>query len=113
MDATQKTFAEFHAAGCVRTGCEVVTDARRAEKIAGGIFATLTRFGHGNICNGCPHVLGCKAFRKLNASAPPAIVDPHTPSNSDKYPGMSVKQIAAKLGVSMSEVRRRKHAGSL
>ncbi len=113
MPESKATFAEFHEAGCVRVGGDSQPDMRKAEKQFGGMFATLTRFGHGNICNGCPHVGKCAAFRVMNPALPPIEQDAHAANNSPNYPGMSVRQIAEKLNVSMSEVRRRKLAGTL
>ncbi len=109
------TFAQLHELGCKRTGADRQSDVRKAEKQHGGMFATLTRFGQGNVCSGCPEVGKCKAFRTINPSAAPIVadVDPHLPSNSPNYPGLIVCQIAEKLGVSMNEVKRRKSAGTL
>jgi hypothetical protein len=80
-----------------------------------------------NPCNGCPRweKIGpeCKAFQlchwayaKWKFEHDKEIASHGTPANvpsGHKFEGMSIKAIAAELGVSMNEVRRRKMAGTL
>jgi len=109
-------FASLHQLGCIQTGADVHENVFAAAKKFGPLYAALYQATHGNPCCGCPGFNNgkCRAYLAFNTDAQrPTKLPATVASNSDKYPGMSVKQIAAKLGVSMSEVRRRKHAGSL
>lgn len=117
MGKLSDSFFDLHAAGCIQTGADVHSDPKVASSRHGGMFAAIYGLTHGNPCAGCPAFNGgrCKAYQAHHEDARrvPIKVDPKIPSNSDNYPGMSVKQIAEKLGVSMSEVRRRKLTGTL
>jgi len=116
MAALVATFSQLHEMGCIQTGADVHDDVRVAEKRMGGLFAAVVGLSHGNPCPGCPALQGgkCRAYLAFNTGASkPIVVPPTVASNSLNYPGMSVRQIAEKLGVSMNEVRRRKLAGTL
>ena len=119
------TFEMLHRAHCIQTGWDQHEELNDAEHHFGEMFRALMLETEGNICKGCP-VLNdgaCKAYQtfhsqaisdrkaeqmrreeRLNATKPPG---------TDKYPGMSIRQIANELGISKGEVRRRKQAGIL
>ena len=82
--------------------------------------------GH-NPCNGCPvwdrKGPDCKAFQKHHSSYlawkqthDKEIEQNRTPQNAPeghRFAGMNMKQIAAALGISLGEARRRKMEGTL
>jgi hypothetical protein len=83
-----------------------------------------------NPCNGCPTWADigpkCGCFQqyhvawarhqealKVKAEADKAAVTPHNAPEGHAFADMNMKQIAEVLGVSLSEARRRKAAGTL
>jgi hypothetical protein len=91
------------------------------------LFAILMGLTGCNPCNGCPvwerQGPACKAFQN-NHSAYASWKSEHdeeikeavTPRNAPrghKFDGMSMKQIATELGISLGEARRRKMEGTL
>jgi len=82
------------------------------------MFYSLMTLTQNNPCAGCPvwtdNGPNCKAFQKHH-TAFQAARQATTPHNvpSGPFMGMSIRQIAQQLGVSISEVRRRKVAGTL
>jgi hypothetical protein len=106
------SFEDLHAAGCIQTGADTQTDLNAARKQFGGMWAGLMRYTAMNPCQGCPAFNNgrCAAFRQYNTGAKSTPVPP--PDN--KHPsGLSMRQIAEKLGISLSEARRRKVQGTL
>lgn len=111
------SFEDLQAAGCIQAEMESLRP----------IFVGLMDMTNCNPCNGCPiwDQLGedCKAFAKFHSYAIESryqakveleqATTPHNIPSGHEFQGMSVKQIAAKLGVSIGEVRRRKLAGTL
>ena len=90
------------------------------------IFEGLMILTNNNPCAGCPvwsnHGPECQAFQRYNTAfqarlkqQAEALEQATTPHNIPSGPlaGLSVRQIAQQLGVSISEVRRRKAAGTL
>lgn len=89
------------------------------------LFTALMAETNGNPCHGCPKWDSdgpkCPAFQKYHSAAtskasrspgkPPA-TQPSV-NNGQQYANKTVAQIAASLGISKSEVRRRKAAGTL
>lgn len=71
------------------------------------MFVAIYDFTGGNPCNGCNYDLGgrCKARKAL---FPPAT----KPAPTAEPPVETVRAEAARLGVSISEVRRRRKAGN-
>ena len=131
------TFEDLHGAGCIQTLCDMYADVGDAVK-AGGLerFSGIMLLTRLNPCDGCPNGTGmnfnpgkiitrvdqiqCSAFQKFHTMAVDsqlkskrAIWNATTPPGTDNYPGLSVKQIAEKLGISKNEVRRRKQVGTL
>jgi len=111
------SFTQLMEAGCIQA------ENRELEPL----FYALMLATMKNPCDGCP-VWGnkgpeCQAFQQYHTAYTQAIEtqqqvikEATTPSNVPaEHPlaGLSVKQIAAKLNVSISEVRRRKAAGTL
>ena len=117
------TFEQLFEAGCIQTGADVHQTSLAAA--AAGfplILAAIQTSSGGNACDGCPAYRGgqCKAFQQYHTSAIEArIASKMNLQNSTcalgtkKYPGKSISQIAELLGVSKSEVRRRKLAGEI
>ena len=127
------TFEELHAAGCIQTGADVHPDLADALKNFGSMFLMLLGLCGNNPCDGCPNAgaftfkhdrptrideVECKAFQAYHSMALSDATTRRTrleaatsPPGTNMYPGMSVAQIAKELGVSKSEVRRRKQAG--
>lgn len=108
------TFPELHTAGCIQ--------AERATRDGMMLFFGLMQQTNNNPCNGCPAFDEgrCKAYKQyhtlpnsVKVATANRIKHATKPSGTDKYPDMSVKQIAATLGISKNEVRRRKQAGTL
>lgn len=81
-----------------------------------------------NICDGCPKTdraqslkdIKCECFNKYHTMvkqqklvSEARVANATTPPGTSKYPGLSIAQIAEKLGVSKSEVRRRKLEGTI
>jgi hypothetical protein len=103
-------FDQLKAAGCVQCEHE---DLRP-------MFIGLIQATKGNVCDGCPAYKGgtCPAFKQYHTGAPRTVVSMPPPKKEnvpEDHPlaGLSVKQIAAKLNISIGEVRRRKMAGTL
>lgn len=111
-------FDELQAAGCIQ--CE----SEGLRQMFNGLWAVTGR----NPCNGCPiwETRGptCEAFRRHHSAWKEAqlrsasdLRDATQPedknSSNPELFGLSVRAIAQKLGVSISEVRRRKAAGTL
>lgn len=116
------TFEELHSQGCIQTGTDVYSDIKEAATHFLRLFSALKIATNGNLCDGCPafNYGNCKAFKKYHSSEIQKTLDgicsavnATTPPGTAKYPGMSVRQIAEKLGISIGEVRRRKQAGLL
>lgn len=117
-------FEELWEDNCLQTGNEdgdVTLDDARVRW--GPYFVGIMRETYNNPCAGCPVLNGgkCPAFQKFHtAAASSRVRDNDSASVADTKPpgtknfrGMSVKQIAEKLRVSKSEVRRMKHRGQL
>lgn len=124
------TFEELHAAGCIQTGADAYQDLGDAVRSFGGLLAMLQVATGGNVCDGCPWAeegnpskveqVKCEAFQKYHSMAVgnrvrklTSLKSATSPPGTDKYPGLSIAQIAERLGVSKSEVRRRKQAGTI
>jgi hypothetical protein len=110
-------FDQLQALGCIQ--CEMESLRQ--------IFARLMVATAGNPCDSCPVWTrkgpACEAFQQCHTAyrdaereSQRALAAATTPANVPKtHPlaGLSVKQIAAKLNISLGEVRRRKAAGTL
>jgi hypothetical protein len=109
-------FAGLKAAGCIQAESDL------HEPLFQGLWAA-TR---GNICDGCPKWESqgpqCKAYQQFHTEAihrnraqQARVAQAVSPGgkNGEKWAGHSVAMIAAELGISKSEVRRRKTAGTL
>lgn len=116
------SFDELHAAGCIQTGADIPLTLVDAKIKMEPMYHALQVATGNVICDGCPaYNYGlCKAFRQYYSSQTirrevgieverQATEAPGTA----KYPGMSIKAIAAELGISMGEVRRRKMEGTI
>jgi hypothetical protein len=101
------TFVELFEAGCIQTSCDVYTDVARAFIEIGPRFHGVMTITSQNPCNGCPAYNGgkCLAFQQYHSA--------HGRRTAQAQPSETVAQIAARLGISKSEVRRRKQAGTL
>lgn len=101
------TFGQLMVAGCIQAVY------RGLERMFYGLMALTGR----NPCNGCPiwdnKGPGCRAFQLYHTAYVPAAVTPSNVPAEHPLAGLSVKQLAAQLGVSISEVRRRKANGTL
>jgi hypothetical protein len=111
------TFEQLMEAGCIQA------ENRELEPLFYALMVATTR----NPCDGCPiwndKGPACAAFQQYHSAYHRAeekqqqvIKEAMTPSNVPPgHPlfGLSVKQIAEKLGVSIGEVRRRKVSGIL
>jgi len=128
------TFDELHSMGCIQTGADVYPILAEAQDKFGIWFYQLGLLTCGNLCDGCPQAgaidyvsrptkiedVKCKAFHRFHSMATDRQREKAQAANqatkapgTDRYPGMSVKQIAEKLGISKNEVRRRKRDGLL
>ena len=111
------TLEQLKEAGCIQTVDEKV-------------FKGLMKATVSNPCNGCPVWAEggpkCGAFQSYHTSwarhqealkaklvADKAAVTPHNAPEGHVFADMNMKQIAETLGVSLSEARRRKAAGTL
>ena len=111
------TFEQAQAAGCIQA-------------IDQKVFDGLMKVTCNNPCNGCPQWADggpkCGAFQqyhlawarhqealKNKAEADKAAVTPHNAPAGHPFAKMNMKQIAQELGVSLSEARRRRAAGTL
>ena len=107
------TFDEMHEAGCIQAefpGCRIM-------------FSFLMIELDGNPCDGCPvwdeKGQDCEAHQKHHSSFIGQQIDKRlaleatTKPANNKYPGMNMKQIAAYLGVSLNQARKRKREGTL
>ncbi len=111
------TFDQLQAAGCIQ--CEL--EQLRV------LFIGLQSATRGNVCDGCPvwsqKGPACAAFSQYHSAARAVREDserslikattPQTNSGNPELSCMSMKMIAEKLGISLSEARRRKAAGTL
>lgn len=111
------TFEQLMEAGCIQA------ENREMEPLFYALMVATAK----NPCDGCPvwshKGPACVAFQQYHSAYYRAeekqrqtIQDATTPNNvpsGHQFFGMSVKQIAAKLGVSIGEVRRRKASGTL
>lgn len=111
----------LHDAGCIQTLADTHDGKKWAELhadvqvTAATMFLGLHTMTHQNPCNGCPIDRSkCQAFKMYHTSvnATPLKVAPAS-DYSTKYPGLTVAQIADKLGVSKSQVRKMKLEGAL
>jgi hypothetical protein len=111
------SFEQLHKAACLQA------ELREQELF---FYALMSATGN-NVCDGCPvweeRGSACRAFQAYHSG----YVDPElerasridhatTPNNvpfNHRFAGLSVKQIATQLGISIGEVRRRKAAGTL
>ena len=111
-------FVELRVAGCIHCA--------GPELLCSPTFNFLMVVTNGNPCNGCPQwqTIGekCTAYqlyhtepqtKKLTGKQRIEEATKPGTKNGENYAGMSVAQIAAELGVSKSEVRRRKLGGVL
>lgn len=108
------SFVELHRAGCIQTGADVESDVLLSAGRFSLLFNALQHETGGNICNGCEAYSGgkCAAFRQYHSSQIKSrTVHPDSANQPERGP--TVRQLATSLGVSISEVRRRKAAGSL
>jgi hypothetical protein len=111
------TFEQLGEAGCIQ--------AESPELMP--LFTQLMLATALNPCAGCPiwseNGPECVAFqryhsayRRAEETRQKAVRDATTPSNvpsGHRFSGLTVRQIAGELGVSLSEVRRRKASGTL
>lgn len=107
------SFEELHAAGCIQTGADIHDNVDNARARFSSLFAGLMLMTNRNICDGYPAYKNgaCPCFQKYHTQA---ISNNATrPPGTDQHPGLSVGQIAEKLGISKAEVRRRKIAGTI
>lgn len=114
-----ENFRLLHEAGCIQTMCDVYPDVKEAEKNFLGRFCTLMVLTNLNPCDECPVLQGCKAYKEYNtqpkeekAAKEDKIKVATTPDNGP-FGSMSVKQIAKKYNISISQVRRLKVQGKL
>lgn len=118
------TFEDLFNAGCIQTGGEdPELSFARARDLFYQRFVALTLATHHNPCAGCPEFNDgkCDAFQKFHTDKSFAEKAPVAskgraatrPQGTDQYPGLSVSEIARKLGISKSEVRRRKAVSKL
>lgn len=115
------TFDELRAAGCIQTGCD--TDADKYDEASWRLlFDALMTETRRNPCDGCPvwHKGQCKAYVQFNTrmiraatEARERLAGATEAPGTAQFPSLSVKQIADKLNISKSEVRRRKLHGEL
>lgn len=117
------TFEQLFEAGCIQTGCDTLENIEAADKFFRRYFQGIMTETKSNPCSGCPAFNdgGCEAYqiyhthaqeqreriarqKKENATRPPG---------TEKYPGLSVKQIAQQMGISISQVRRLKAQGAI
>lgn len=88
------------------------------------VFRHLYRVTEGNPCGTCEQVYtaeGCVPFMQYHTDTKAKLrvlqkrepTVPHNVLPGHPYAGMTIREIAAKLGVSIAEVRRRKFAGTL
>ena len=115
----EDNFDALHEAGCLQ--------AARIDIFAYGLYRAIYEATYGNPCAGCPQWQDqgekCLAFQKYHTASKannkdklPDRLEPATKPgnrNGKAWEGMSITQIAARLGVSKSEVRRLKQAGKL
>lgn len=110
-------FEQLHEAGCIQTGADLDPDKWNYIEWY-RLWEGLMRVSNNNPCDGCPAWKGGKCCAFLRYHTQPernrghknaATIPPGTP----KHPGLSVRQIATRLGVSISEVRRRKVRGTV
>jgi hypothetical protein len=118
----QATFERLHEAGCIQTLADQEADVIEARRKHGVVFSGLMFITNQNPCDGCPEYKNgtCQAFLKYHTQAARDENDRRVrklestaPKGTEKYPGLSVAQIADELHISKSEVRRRKAAGTL
>ena len=115
------TFEQLHAAGCIQAGGDYKSVDEARSKL-GRLFSLLIIETSNNPCDGCPAFNdgACKAYKQYHADeiakqqkAKAEHMAAITPTGTSKYPGMSIKQIAAQLGISKNEVQRRRDRGEL
>lgn len=111
-------FDTLYAAGCIQTGADTCTKLEQAKRDFSQMFEALSTHTGNNICDGCPALKGgnCKVFKKYHTSCQKAVVEDTmatVPKGTRDYPGLTVAEIAKKLGISKNEVRRRKMRGEI
>jgi len=117
-------FSELFENGCIQTGADTYNNGDEAIKKMGIMFQALWVGTDRNPCKECPvEKEKCLAYRRFNTEHQEKIrkqlAEAERRKNAtkapgtDSFPGLSVKQIAEKLNVSKSEVRRRKLAGTI
>ncbi len=115
------SFQQAYEAGCIQTGADTYKTLGEAVDQFFATYMVLMQMTGNNPCEGCPvKASACKCFRlyhTMPAEAKQTSADRITsatmPPGTKKYPGLSIAQIAEELGVSKSEVRRRKAAGEI
>jgi len=120
-------FDQLYELGCIQAGSDMETLDEAQQKLM-VMYNGLYMATGGNPCDGCAKLWNtssiheamqeCKAFAQKHTMAREHRVGRENnqksatrPEGTDQYPGMSVAEIAQKLGISKSEVRRRKQAG--
>ncbi len=110
-------FATLRDSGCIQAENDSLRD----------LFLGLMAMTGCNPCNGCPVWdrvgPGCKAFQEHHTAylgwkqthdeEIQLAITPRNATQDSKFAGMNMKQIAAALGISINEARRRKMAGTL
>lgn len=106
------SFEKLFQDGCIMTGADKEQMLQEAKKKYARTFYELMVATNCMPCERCPmKMTECSAYKRNNVKAlikkkPPQV-------GTEKYPNMTVKQIAELLGISKNEVRRRKHEGTL
>jgi hypothetical protein len=110
-------FDQLKADGCIQAETDSLRD----------LFSMLMSMSGRNPCDGCPvwgrKGPGCIAFqnhhsayiswKKAHDEEIRANGTPKNAPDDHKFAGMNMKQIAAELGISLGEARRRKMEGTL
>ena len=123
------TLEQAFESGCIQAGGDPSGDQQTLVPQA-QMYSMLMAVTLRNPCQQCPLItmrhydsfrqVECKCFRQYHSMCIEAqrkgeasIINATTPPGTRTYPGLSIAQIAEKLGVSKSEVRRRKAVGEI
>lgn len=115
----EENFRTLHAAGCIQTLCDVHPNEERALAAGYARFCKLMVATSLNPCDGCPDWIGCKVYKQYNTVSiektvsREAKIKKATTADNGPFGSMSVKQIAKKHNLSISQVRRLKVQGRL